>query len=69
MSIIDGRFLPERPEAALAAGRQAVVPVIIGANDRDLAIGSASTKHELFGLFGPDAPRRAALRPARRSHI
>jgi para-nitrobenzyl esterase len=61
MSIIDGRFLPERPEAALAAGRQAVVPVIIGANDRDLAIGSASTKHELFGLFGPDAPQARTL--------
>src|SRR5262249_11960075 len=38
MSIIDGHFLPERPEAALAAGRQAMVPVIIGANDRDLPI-------------------------------
>ena len=60
MSIVDGRFLPESPEAALAAGRQAVVPVIIGANDRDLAIGSASTKHELFGLFGPDVPTRRA---------
>jgi len=61
MSIVDGRFLPERPEAALAAGRQAVVPVIIGANDRDLAIGSASTKYELFGLFGPDADRARKL--------
>ena len=54
MSIIDGRFLLERPEAALAAGRQAMVSVLIGANDRDLAIGSAGTKYELFGLFGPD---------------
>ncbi len=54
-SIIDGRFLPEPPESALAAGRQAVVPVIVGANDRDLPVGSASTKYELFGLFGRDA--------------
>ncbi len=61
MSIIDGRFLPERPEAALAAGRQAVVPVIIGANDRDLPIGSASTKYELFGVFGPDASQARRL--------
>jgi para-nitrobenzyl esterase len=61
MSIIDGRFLTERPEAALAAGRQAVVPVIIGANDRDLALGSASTKYELFGLFGPDADKARRL--------
>jgi para-nitrobenzyl esterase len=55
MSIIDGRFLPEPPEVTLAAGRQAVVPVIVGANDRDLALGAAATKYELFGLFGPDA--------------
>jgi para-nitrobenzyl esterase len=61
MSIIDGRFLTERPEAALAAGRQTVVPVIIGANDRDLALGSASTKYELFGLFGPDADKARRL--------
>jgi para-nitrobenzyl esterase len=60
-SIIDGRFLPEPPEAALAAGRQAVVPVIVGANDRDLAVGSASTKYELFGLFGPDADQARKL--------
>ena len=61
MSIIDGRFLTEAPEAALAAGRQTVVPVIVGANDRDLAIGSASTKYELFGVFGPDADRARKL--------
>jgi para-nitrobenzyl esterase len=61
MSIIDGRFLPERPEAALAAGRQAMVSVIVGANDRDLAIGAASTKYELFGLFGPDVDQARRL--------
>ena len=61
MSIIDGRFLPEAPEDALAAGRQTVVPVIVGANDRDLAVGSASTKYELFGLFGPDADQARRL--------
>ena len=61
MSIIDGRFLTEPPEAALAAGRQTVVPVMVGANDRDLAVGSASTKYELFGLFGSDADRARKL--------
>lgn len=55
MSIIDGMFLPESPEAALAAGRMASVPVMIGANDRDLAIGKAADKDELFAIFGPDA--------------
>src|SRR5262249_37657427 len=31
------------------------VPVIIGANDRDLAMGSATGKDELFAIFGPYA--------------
>lgn len=48
MSIIDGRFLTERPEAALAAGHQAKVPTIIGANDRDLPVGKAESKDALF---------------------
>jgi para-nitrobenzyl esterase len=55
MSIIDGRFLVERPEAALAAGRFARVPVIIGANDRDLPIGDAFSKDALFARFGSQA--------------
>jgi para-nitrobenzyl esterase len=61
MSIIDGRFLPERPETALAAGKQAMVPTIIGANDRDLPIGTANTKDELFALFGPDVDAARTL--------
>jgi len=61
MSIIDGRFLLEAPEATLAGGRQAVVPVIVGANDRELALGVAATKYELFGLFGPQADQARRL--------
>jgi len=61
MSIVDGRFLPEPPETALAAGRQTVVPVMVGANDRDLPVGSAGTKYELFGVFGPDGDRARQL--------
>lgn len=57
MSILDGRFLVEQPESALAAGRQAMVPVLIGADDRELAIGSAGSKDELFAYFGPDAEK------------
>jgi para-nitrobenzyl esterase len=57
MSIIDGRFLVERPEATLLAGRAARVPAIIGANDRDLPIGVAASKDALFAVFGPRAPR------------
>ncbi|MEJ8821038.1 carboxylesterase family protein [Variovorax humicola] len=55
MAIVDGQFLTERPEAALKAGHQAMVPVIIGANDRDLPVGVASSKKQLFELFGSDA--------------
>jgi para-nitrobenzyl esterase len=67
MSIIDGQFLIEAPEAALAARRQAMVPVIIGANDRDLALGSANSKDELFAIFGPGAERARSLFLCRRS--
>jgi len=51
-SILDDRLVVEAPEAILAAGRQAMVPVMIGANGRDLGIGNASSKDELFAQFG-----------------
>ncbi|WP_411197005.1 carboxylesterase family protein, partial [Rhizobium sp.] len=59
--IIDGRFLLETPEAAFAAGRQAPVPVIVGANNRDLGIGQAATKDDLFALFGNHAAEARTL--------
>ena len=61
MSILDGRLLVEPPEEALAAGRQALVPVIVGANDRELWIGTAETKDELFALFGDFADEARTL--------
>jgi para-nitrobenzyl esterase len=61
MSIIDKQFLPARPEEVLAAEHQAQVPTIIGANDRDLPIGTASNKDELFAVFGPDAEQARKL--------
>jgi para-nitrobenzyl esterase len=60
-SIRDGKLIVETPEVALAAGHQAKVPVIIGANNRDLGAGTAATKDALFAVFGPDA---AAARTA-----
>jgi para-nitrobenzyl esterase len=54
-SIIDGRLVVEAPETALRAGRQAMVPVIVGANDRDLAVTPAQTKDALFARLGPRA--------------
>jgi para-nitrobenzyl esterase len=59
--IRDGKLVVEAPEAALASGRQAMVPVIIGANDRDLGIGKANSKDELFAIFGPNAADAAKL--------
>jgi para-nitrobenzyl esterase len=61
MSIIDKLFLPARPEEALDAEHQAKVPTIIGANDRDLPIGTARSKDELFAIFGPDAEHARKL--------
>jgi para-nitrobenzyl esterase len=54
-SIIDGRLVVEAPEAALRAGRQARVPVIVGANDDDMAVTPAQTKDALFARLGPRA--------------
>ena len=51
-SMRDGKLAVEAPEAVLAEGRQAMVPVIIGANVRDLGLGTAANKDELFAVFG-----------------
>jgi para-nitrobenzyl esterase len=56
-AIIDGRLIVETPEAALRAGRQAMVPLITGANDAS----SAQNKDELFALFGPLASQGRSL--------
>ncbi|MBN8508904.1 MAG: carboxylesterase family protein [Burkholderiales bacterium] len=68
MSIVDGRFLVERPENALRAGRFARVPVMIGANDRDLALGTAPSKDALFAVFGPEADLARRLYDPRGEH-
>lgn len=60
-SIVDGRFLTETPEAAFAAGHQAMVPVIVGANNRDIGLGTADTKDDLFALFGAHSSEARTL--------
>jgi para-nitrobenzyl esterase len=60
-SIIDGRLVVEPPEEALRAGRQAMVPVIVGANDFDIAITPLQTKDELFAQFGTLAAQARTL--------
>jgi len=51
-SIHDGKLVVETPEAAVAAGHQAMVPVMIGANDLDLGVGAATEKDAVFAVFG-----------------
>ena len=60
-SIRDGKLVVETPDAALAAGHEAKVPVTIGTNDRDLALGSAGNKDELFAIFGAYAVQARTL--------
>jgi para-nitrobenzyl esterase len=60
-AIRDGRLIVDSPEVIFAAGGQARVPVIVGANDADLGIGAANTKEELFALFGPYAAEARRL--------
>jgi len=60
-SMVDGKLVVEAPEAAFAAGRWAKVPIIIGANNRDLPVGVANSKDELFAIFGPHADEARKL--------
>jgi para-nitrobenzyl esterase len=59
--MVDGRLIVERPEAALRGGRQAMVPVICGANNFDLAPSVAETKDAVFAQFRALAARARQL--------
>ncbi len=59
--ILDGKLLTDAPETTLRAGRQVPVPVIVGANDRDLGLGVASSKGEVFDTFGELADEARAV--------
>jgi para-nitrobenzyl esterase len=60
-AILDGWFLSRSPEAVLAARPRSMVPIMVGTNDRDLGIGVAETKDDLFALFGEHAGEARAL--------
>lgn len=53
--VIDGRLIVEPPEAAIAAGRQAMVPILAGAHLFESNAGMARDKDGLFAWFGPFA--------------
>lgn len=50
--MIDGQLLAQPTQAAYEAGRQAKVPLMIGANDNDLAYPQGNTVAELLSVFG-----------------
>ena len=59
---VDGKLIVETPEAAIAAGHQAMVPVI-DRRQRPRPGGSAvaNSKDELFAIFGPYAAEARKL--------
>jgi para-nitrobenzyl esterase len=62
--ILDGRIVVEDPDRAYRAGRQAKVPVMIGANSMDIGFAFARTMDELLAPFGSDKDKaRAAYDP------
>lgn len=54
--MVDGAIVVEPAEAALAAGRFARVPIVVGANSADIGFSFARTKDEVFAPFGDKAP-------------
>lgn len=62
--VLDGQLYAETPEASLAAGRFARVPVLVGANDLETGQSFDRDKDALFAQFGPaEAAARAAYDP------
>ncbi|CAG2159842.1 carboxylesterase/lipase family protein [Cupriavidus numazuensis] len=60
-AILDGKFLVRSADEALATGQWNKVPVMVGANSRDLGVGMAMTKEDLFALFGSRAEEARRL--------
>jgi para-nitrobenzyl esterase len=59
--MIDGQLLVEPAQIAYEAGRQAKIPVIIGANNNDLAYPQGNTVAELLSVFGPQRKKAKEL--------
>lgn len=55
--MIDGRLVAEEPGAVSAAGRQAKVPLMVGANSADIGDANAKSKDEAFTRFGANAAK------------
>ena len=59
--IVDGQIVTENPDQAYLAGRQAKVPVMIGANSLDIGFSFARTMDELVAPYGPDRDKARAI--------
>ncbi len=63
--LLDGRIVVENPDQAYRGGRNARVPVMIGANSADIGFASARTMDDLLSPFGANRERaRAVYDPA-----
>jgi para-nitrobenzyl esterase len=58
--MIDGTIVVETPEQAYRAGRNAKLPLIIGANDADVGFSMAKTMDEALAPFGADKDKALA---------
>ena len=68
--LLDGKIVIEDPDRAYRAGRNARVPVMIGANSADIGFAAARTMDELFKPFGANAAKaRAAYDPGNTSDV
>jgi para-nitrobenzyl esterase len=62
--MIDGKVMVQSPEQVFKEGKQAKVPVLVGANSEDLGFTMAKTMDQLFAPFGKRAAAaRAAFDP------
>ena len=59
--LLDGRIVVETPDQAYRAGRQAKVPVLIGANSADIGFSFARSMDELLAPFGADRDKARAV--------
>jgi para-nitrobenzyl esterase len=59
--IIDGQIVLETPQEAFLAGRMMKIPIIAGANNRDIGFSFARNLDDLFAPFGADAQKARAL--------
>ena len=58
--MIDGKIVLETPQSAFLAGHQMKIPVMIGANSRDIGFSFAKTMQEVVAPFGANQDRALA---------